>query len=47
LRPVGAAKRAFQKHGEASERIAITFTPVGGAPYTETATVGFVRPRSR
>jgi streptogramin lyase len=47
LRPVGAAKRAFRRHGEASERIAITFTPDGGTPYTETATVGFVRSRSR
>jgi hypothetical protein len=33
LRPVGAAKRAFRKHGEALERIAITFTPAGGTPY--------------
>ena len=43
LRPVGAAKRAFRKHGEALERIAITFTPTGGTPYTETARVNFQR----
>jgi virginiamycin B lyase len=47
LRPVGAAKRAFRKHGEALERIAITFTPAGGTPYTETAKVDFYRPRPR
>lgn len=45
LRPVGAAKRAFRKHGRALERIAITFTPAGGTPYTETATVNFHQPR--
>ena len=45
LRPVGAAKRAFRKHGEALERIAITFTPAGGTPYTETAKVDFYRRR--
>ncbi len=47
LRPVGAAKRAFRKHGKALERIAITFTPTGGTPYTETAKVDFRRPRPR
>ena len=47
LRPVGAAKRAFLKHGEALERIAITFTPAGGTPYTETAKVDFHRPLGR
>jgi virginiamycin B lyase len=44
LRPVGAAKRAFRKHDEALERIAFTFTPAGGTPYTETAKVDFHRP---
>jgi virginiamycin B lyase len=45
LRPVGAAKRAFRKHGEARERIAFTFTPAGGTPYTEIAKVDFHRRR--
>lgn len=47
LRPVGAAKRAFRKHGFARERIAITFAPAGGTPYTETVTVYFERRRGR
>ncbi len=47
LRPVGAAKRAFRRHGEALERIAITFTPTGGTPYTKTAKVDFHRPHRR
>jgi hypothetical protein len=33
--------------GEAVERIAITFTPTGGTPYTEAAKVDFSRPRPR
>ena len=45
LRPVGAAKRAFRKHGQAREQIAVTFTPAGGTPFTEAAKVDFYRRR--
>jgi virginiamycin B lyase len=39
--PVGAAKSAFHKRGFASERVAVTFTPTGGTPYTETVDLEF------
>jgi virginiamycin B lyase len=47
LRPVGPARRAFRRRRMAIERVAITFTPAGGTPYTETGRVVFYRPHSR
>lgn len=41
VEPVGAAKRAFHLRGFASEEVAVTFTPTGGTPYTETAKLYF------
>jgi streptogramin lyase len=41
VKPVGAAKRAFHKRGFATETVAVTFTPTGGSPYTETAKLYF------
>jgi streptogramin lyase len=45
VRPVGAALGAFRKHGSAVETVAVTFTPRGGTPHTEEATLSFRRPR--
>ncbi len=41
VKPVGAAKRAFRRRGFAAERVAVTFTPSGGSPHTERATLYF------
>jgi streptogramin lyase len=41
LAPAGAAKSAFHRRGFASERVAVTFTPTGGTPYTETVDLEF------
>lgn len=41
VKPLGAAKRAFHQRGFAKETAAVTFTPTGGTPYTETATLYF------
>ena len=41
VKPVGAASRAFHQRGFATETVAVTFTPTGGTPYTETAKLYF------
>lgn len=41
VKPVGAALRAFRKRREAIEEVAVTFTPSGGTPYTETVKLDF------
>ncbi|HVX31629.1 MAG TPA: hypothetical protein VHA80_00685 [Solirubrobacterales bacterium] len=45
VRPVGPAARAFREHGLAVETAAVTFTPRGGTPYTEEATLHLRRPK--
>jgi streptogramin lyase len=45
VKPVGAALRRFRQRREASERVAVTFTPRGGTPHTETAKLYFYAPR--
>ncbi len=45
VKPVGVAMRAFRKRREAVEEVAVTFTPSGGTPYTETAKLDFYAPR--
>jgi streptogramin lyase len=45
VKPVGPALRAFRKHGDAIERVAVTFAPVGGTPYTATAKLDFYNGR--
>lgn len=45
VKPVGPALRLFRERREAVERVAVTFTPVGGTPYTETAKLDFYAPR--
>ena len=47
VKPVGAAMKAFRKRREAIEEVAVTFTPAGGTPYTETAKLDFYAPRRR
>jgi virginiamycin B lyase len=47
VKPVGAALKAFHKRGEAIEKVAVTFTPTGGTPYTEVAKLDFFAPRPR
>lgn len=45
VKPVGPALRVFRRRGGAVERVAVTFTPAGGTPFTETAKFGFYAPR--
>jgi virginiamycin B lyase len=45
VKPVGPALKLFRKSREAVERVAVTFTPTGGTPYTETAKLDFYSPR--
>ena len=44
VEPVGAAKRTFRKRRDAVEEVAVTYTPSGGTPYTETAKLDFYAP---
>jgi hypothetical protein len=45
VKPVGAAKTKFRKRRDAVEEVAVTYTPSGGTPYTETAKLDFYAPR--
>jgi streptogramin lyase len=41
----GEALQVFRKEGSAFVRVAVTFTPAGGTPYTQSKILHFVRPR--